>query len=60
MLNMEEHGALMSRLFVRYQDWLWTWEKFMYDPEDQDEDALRAQTSALDGFFGLAPWMKFI
>ncbi|KAJ8600777.1 hypothetical protein CTAYLR_006088 [Chrysophaeum taylorii] len=54
-LSLEAHGTIMIRLYVRYLHWLWRWASLKME---EDDGALRAQTTALDGFFALGPWTR--
>ena len=52
-LSLKEHGCMLIRLYARYEEWLKTWED---DVEQDLDDEVRYRSTALDGFFALAPW----
>ena len=54
-LTLATHGAALRALYARYRRWQHAWVRLRNKDDDQDEpdeEALRAQSTALDGFFG--------
>ena len=60
-LTLAAHGAALRALYARYRRWQHAWVRLRNKDDEQDEpdeEALRAQSTALDGFFGLDPWHR--
>ena len=61
MLTLAAHGATLRALYARYRRWQHAWVRLRNKDDERDEpdeEALRAQSTALDGFFGLDPWHR--
>lgn len=50
-LQLDRHGLQLRRLYAQYWKWWDLWDNL----EDEDR---RDRSSALDGFFSLAPWRR--
>ena len=59
-LTLAAHGTALRALYARYRRWQHAWVRLRNkdDEDEPDEEALRAQSTALDGFFGLDPWHR--
>ena len=53
VLSLAVHGPMLIKLYSRYRQWIFKWQNNYHAEE---EEMLRSQTTALDGFFALAPW----
>ena len=65
VLSMDMHGKELVSLFAAYQSWLQRWRRIYFQAHPGFEKRvasklreLRAQNSALDGYFSLAPWWR--
>lgn len=54
-LSIKNHSRFLFQLYVRYQQWLRRWQQ---NKANRDKEALRCYTTALGGFFALAPWER--
>ena len=60
-LTLAAHGAALRALYAQYRCWQHAWVRLRNKDDERDEpdeEALRAQSTALDGFFGLDPWHR--